>query len=111
MSDCFLHFWGSGLRLDGKFLLENACSEFFSLLLVQMAIKCFKKKTFATIEFIWRTFNSYLIFVGYFWNYFGYCSLKVFNADIFKNNSSLRQKSNISCNLFTLQQEAPHNYL
>ena len=47
----------------------------------------------------------YLVFTGYFGDNFGYSSFKMFNADIFKNDCSLRQKSDICCNFFTLNQK------
>lgn len=56
-----------------------------------------------SITQIYWTTETHLVFAGYFWNYFGYSSFKVFNADIFKNDSSLRQQSNICCNFFTLR--------
>lgn len=53
--------------------------------------------------------EMHLIFAGYFRNYFGYSSFKVFNADIFKNNSSLWQQSYICCNFFTLKVQSQLN--
>lgn len=47
----------------------------------------------------------HLVFTGYFWDNFGYSSFKMFNANIFKNDCSLRQESDICCNFFTLNQK------
>lgn len=53
--------------------------------------------------------ETHLVFAGYFWNYFGYSSFEVFYADIFKNDSSLRQQSYICCNFFTLKAQSQSN--
>lgn len=53
--------------------------------------------------------ETHLVFAGYFWNYFGYSSFKVFYADVFKDDSSLRQQSYICCNFFTLKAQNQSN--
>lgn len=40
---------------------------------------------------ILQKMTNYLVFTGDFWDNFGYSSFKMFKADIFKNDCSLRQ--------------------
>lgn len=109
-----MYYYPNSFSLDLKLRKRVNLNSEMMLMQQRNGNKCFQLLTGiqcnqTSITKIYLTSEIHLVFAGYFWNYFGYSSFKMFNADIFKNDSSLRQQSNICCNFFTLRAQNQSN--